>query len=243
MQNTIRRAQNPKRVFLDLIFSIIIPSFILTRGEDYFTSLDPVTLFLIALAFPTGYGLYDLIAKKYINIISILGFVNTLLSGVVVILYTPKWFIVFKEAAFPLLIGIFLLMYKQSVVEFIKVILADIFDMKKVQTILTKKQLQRWYETIAIRFTYPFFLSATLNLIITYIIIQSPVGTEAFNEEMGQLIVWGFLGIALPTMIATFIILYLAIRSLQIQTKLSFEELMLSEEEMKKNQQKIKELD
>ena len=140
MQNTIRRAQNPKRVFLDLIFSIIIPSFILTRGEDYFTSLDPVTLFFIALAFPTGYGLYDLIAKKYINIISILGFVNTLLSGVVVIFSTHKWFIVFKEAAFPLLIGIFLLMYKQSVVEFIKVILADIFDMKKVQKILTKKR-------------------------------------------------------------------------------------------------------
>lgn len=243
MQNTVRRAQNPKRVFLDLIFSIIIPSFLLTRGEDYFTSLDPVTLFFIALAFPTGYGLYDLIAKKYINIISILGFVNTLLSGVVVILYTPKWFIVFKEAAFPLLIGIFLLMYKKSVVEFMKVMIGDIIDLKKVQTRMLKKDLENWYKTIAIRFTYPFFLSAILNLIITYIIIQSPVGTEAFNEEMGQLIVWGFVGIALPTMIATFIILYLAIRSLQIKTKLSFEELMLSDEEIKKNQKRIKDLD
>ncbi|MFP4402102.1 MAG: hypothetical protein ACLFPL_02625 [Candidatus Nanoarchaeia archaeon] len=242
MQNTVRRAQNPKRIFLDLIFSIIIPSFLLTRGENYIP-VDPVALFLIALTFPTGYGLYDLIAKRYINIISILGFINTLLSGVVIIFSTPKWFIVFKEAAFPLLIGIFLLLYRQSVIEFMNVVLADIFDMNKVQTKLSKRQLQEWHSTIAQRLTYPFFLSALLNLTITYYIIQSPVGTEAFNEEMGQLIVWGFLGIALPTMIATFIILYLAVTSLMKMTKLSFEELMLSEEEMKKNQQKIKELD
>ncbi|MCH8519647.1 MAG: hypothetical protein LAT82_02735 [Nanoarchaeota archaeon] len=242
MQNTVRRAQNPKRIFLDLIFSIIIPSFILTRGENYLP-VDPVTLFFIALAFPTGYGLYDLIAKKYVNIISILGFVNTLLSGVVVIFEASKFFIVFKEAGFPLLIGLALLYYNKSVADFIKVVTDDMLNKTLILTKITSKTLQNWYRKVAFQFTFPFFLSALLNLIITYIIIQSPTGTQAFNEEMGRLIVWGFLGIAIPTTIATIIILILGFRTLQKLTGLSFEQLMLSEEEMKKNQQKIKELD
>lgn len=242
MQNTVRRAQNPKRIFLDLIFSIIIPSFILTRGENYLP-VDPVTLFFIALAFPTGYGLYDLIAKKYVNIISILGFVNTLLSGVVVIFEASKFFIILKEAGFPLLIGIALLYYNKSVADFIKVVTDDVFDKKRILTKITLKTLQEWYRKVAFQFTYPFFLSALLNLVITYIIIQSPTGTQAFNEEMGQLLVWGFLGIAIPTTIATMAILIVGVLKLQKLTGLSFEQLMLSEEEMKKNQQKIKELD
>lgn len=242
MQNTVRRAQNPKRIFLDLIFSILIPSFLLTRG-DQFIPVDPVTLFFIALAFPTGYGLYDLFIKKYVNIISILGFVNTLLSGVVVIFEASKFFIVVKEAGFPLLIGVALLYYNKSVAEFIRVVTDDMFDKARILTKISSKTLDEWYKKIALQFTYPFFLSAFLNLVITYIIIQSPTGTEAFNEEMGRLIFWGFLGIAIPTTIATMVILILGVLKLQKLTGLKFEELMLSEEEMKKNQQKIKELD
>lgn len=242
MQDNIRRAQNPRRIFLDLIFSILIPSFLLTKGENYI-AVEPVTLFLIALFFPTAYGLYDLLIKKYVNIISILGFINTLLSGVVVIFSLSKFFIILKEAGFPLLIGISLLYYNKSVLEFIKIITDDILNKRIILTKISQKKLNKWYKNIATYFSYPFFLSGFLNFLITYIIIQSPVGTEAFNDEMGRLIFWGFLGISLPTTIATLIIFIVGFSQLKNLTKLSFEELMLSEEEIKNNQKKIKELD
>ena len=241
MENTIKRAQNPKRLFYDIILSVLIPSFLLTRGED-FIDIDPVTLFFIALAFPTIYGLYDFIFNKYFNIISVLGFINTLLSGAVVIFELGKTFIVLKEAGFPLLIGLLLLYYKKSTTEFIRVITDDILDKKKILEKISENKLKKWYEQIAIRFIYPFFLSAILNFIITYIIIQSPVGTPEFNEEMGQLIVWGFIGIALPATIAIIIILFLGFKKLKLITKLEIDDILLSEEEIKKNQERNKKL-
>ena len=84
---------------LSVCFNIFIPVMVLKNGENwilkiiaYFDDGD-LTLqksniidlssisFIIALTFPTVYFIYDLLKRKNVNIISIFGFINVLLTG------------------------------------------------------------------------------------------------------------------------------------------------------------------
>ena len=60
---------------------------------------------------------------------------------------------------------------------------------------------------------------------MTIIVIQSQPGTQTFNEEIAQLLVWGFLGVAIPCMIITIGIMIVGFKKLQKETSLKFEQL------------------
>ena len=118
------RRENP---LVSLALNIVIPVIILVRfsGED---ELGPVNGLLLALAFPVGYGLYDLIARggfdpvrlfralvrrkrpydfihwRRFNPYSILGFVSVLLTGGIGLLKLPVEWLAIKEAAIPFII-------------------------------------------------------------------------------------------------------------------------------------------
>ena len=66
--------------------------------------------FFIALLFPVAYFIYDFFKRKNVNVISILGFINVLLTGGIGIFgakfgLSKNWFI-FKEGFLPLFIGL-----------------------------------------------------------------------------------------------------------------------------------------
>ena len=70
-------------------------------------------MFAIALIFPVGYFIFDFIRRKNINVVSILGFVNILLTGGIGVFganlgLSKNWFIL-KEGLLPLIIGYTLL--------------------------------------------------------------------------------------------------------------------------------------
>ena len=220
--------QKSSSVFLDLIFSIVIPSFLLTRGPGYFPSFSALEILLFALAFPIIYGLYDLLSNKHFNVISLAGFLNVLLTGGIGLVQASKPIIIIKEAGFPLIIAILLFVFRDRLVAFIKEQSKEVLNLKKILLHTTQRFMNEWYKIIAKRMVYPFLLSAFLNGVITYIIIQSVPGTQAFNEELAQLLIWGFIGIALPCLVFMLIILYLSVRSLQKKTGLGFEEMFKS---------------
>ena len=88
--------ENP---LISISFNIFIPVLILKNGENWIHKilqlldiaelpvqfLDTINLssmaFLIALIFPVGYFIYDFLKRKNVNVISILGFINVLLTG------------------------------------------------------------------------------------------------------------------------------------------------------------------
>ncbi len=93
------------RPLVDLLFSIIIPSLILMKfsGEN---ALGTGTALIVALAFPLGWGLYELLKYRKFNFIALLGLISVLLTGGIGLLQLdPQWMAV-KEAAIPGLIGI-----------------------------------------------------------------------------------------------------------------------------------------
>jgi len=94
------KKENP---FVSLIFNVVAPVLILEKLSAKFT---PTIALIIALALPIGYGLFDYIKTKNKNWMSIFGIVNILFTGGFALMKLEGiWFAV-KEAAFPLVIGI-----------------------------------------------------------------------------------------------------------------------------------------
>jgi len=68
------------RPFVDLLVSIVIPSVILMKlsGDEY---LGSVNALLIGLAFPLGWGLFELVRYHKKNFIAVLGLISVGLTG------------------------------------------------------------------------------------------------------------------------------------------------------------------
>ena len=102
----MNQRENP---FFNISFNIVIPIIILNKGHLFFGPSSGVLVLLLSLFFPIFYGVCDLIKHKRKNIISAFGILNVLFTGGLALYKLDGiWFAV-KEALFPLLIGVFVL--------------------------------------------------------------------------------------------------------------------------------------
>jgi len=138
----------------------------------------------------------------------------------------------YKEASVPLLIGIAVVVSLKTPYPLIKKLFynEDLIDVEKIDAILIENNSKEKFEKIMRNATYmigaSFLLSAILNFILTKIIIQSPTGTEAFNEELGRLTALSYPVIALPSTLVMFVALWYLFKQLKKITNLSIEEMM-----------------
>ena len=96
------KQENP---FWNFLFNIIIPIAIL-NNSDKFGDNGPLIALVLALAFPIGYSVRDIIVSGKPNMIAILGLLNVVFTGGLALLEVEGiWFAV-KEAAFPAVIGV-----------------------------------------------------------------------------------------------------------------------------------------
>ena len=72
--------QRKPRPLTDLVLGIVIPSVVLMNlsGPE---RLGPQVALIVALAFPIGLGLYEMLRYRAINYIALLGLVSVLLTG------------------------------------------------------------------------------------------------------------------------------------------------------------------
>ncbi|MBT8449910.1 MAG: MFS transporter [Gammaproteobacteria bacterium] len=221
--------------FRDLIISIIIPSVILMKfsGDE---DLGSTWGLIVALAFPFCYGLFELIAHRKFNFISLLGVISVLLTGGIGLLeLDPKWLAI-KEAAIPLVIGLLVLISLKTPYPLIRTLLynPNFINTEHVDKHLKERGNQDQFDIRLVKATYflscTFLFSATLNYFLATYIVTSPAGTEAFNEELGQLTLVSYPVIALPSMVFLIAILYWLIKSVKQLSGLPLEEIMLIEE-------------
>jgi len=219
------------RPLLDLLISIVIPSIILMRFSGD-ANLGAVNGLIVALAFPFCYGLFELLAHKKFNFISLLGVISVLLTGGIGLLeMDPKWLAV-KEAAVPLVIGLVVLGSLKTPYPLIKTFLYNpaLIDIKGVDLALEGKGNKAEFDQRLTRATYflsaTFLFSATLNYFLARYIVTSPAGTEAFNEELGRLTLVSYPVIALPSMFFLLGILFWLIRSVLKLSGLPLEKVM-----------------
>ena len=201
--------KNPKQEnqFQSLLFNIVIPVLILNKGSNY---LGTTNALLIALAFPISYGLYDWYQRKKANYISLLGLLNVGLTGGLALSgLTGIWFAV-KEAAFPALIGIFVLgsaftkkPFISSVFlneQFIRVQIIE----DKVAEFGKQVEMEKLLKLSTILLSLSFALSAYLNFALAQYVFKpidqaSPQAAEMLNQQIAQMTSWSFVVIMIPT--------------------------------------------
>lgn len=223
--------ENP---LLSLLTSIIIPAVILSKfaNEEY---LGVVPGFIIALAFPVGQGLYEIIKTRKPGFISILGLASIFLTGIIGILQLPTEWLAFKEASVPLLIGMAVVLSLKTRYPLVKKLFFNdsLLDMERIGKILDEKNAHGAMEKTLKISTYmiggSFLLSAVLNFILAKVIVTSPSGTEAFNAELGRLTALSYPVIALPSTIVMCVALWYLFAKLKKLTGLEFEELIAPE--------------
>ena len=224
-------AQHKPRPLIDLLVSILLPSIILMKlsGDD---NLGATNALLLALAFPVGWGLFELVQYRKFNFIALLGVISVLLTGGIGVLQLDTRWLAIKEAAVPGVIGLAVLISTRTRYPLIRTLLYNekVINVALVQERLQERGLVDIFNLRLLRATYflagTFFFSSAMNYIVAKWIVVSPAGTEAFNEELGQMTLVSYPMIAIPSMIMMMAILFYLWRTIHGLTGLSMEEIM-----------------
>ena len=216
---------------VSLLVSIVIPAIILSKfsTEEYLGILPG---FLVALAFPIGYAIYNLLVRKETGFIAIIGFVSIFLTGIIGVFEFPTQWLAVKEAAVPLLIGIAVIVSLKTPYPLVKKLLfnEELLDLKLINKKLIENKNVFELEKVLVKSTFmvasSFLLSAFLNFFLTKYIVVSPAGTAAFNEELGTLTAISYPAIALPSTVVMFVALYYIFKQVTQLTGLSFDEIL-----------------
>jgi len=234
-------AQKPThkpRPMIDLLVSIVIPSFILMKlsGDS---DLGATNALIVALAFPLGWGLFELVKYRKVNFIAILGLVSVLLTGGIGLLELDLKWLAIKEAAIPGIIGLVVLGSTFTRYPLIKTLIYNpvVLNVEKIEQKLKEGDNFAKFEKRLSNATYflagTFGFSAVMNYLLAKWVVTSPTGSAAFNEELGQMTLLSYPVIAIPSMLMMMAIFYYLWRTIHGMTGLPLEEIMVSSQQKK----------
>lgn len=227
-------AKKKENMFVSLLMNIVVPALILTKGAKLAEHLDvavsPPVVLIVALAFPLGYFLWDLIRNRKTNGISVLGFAGTLLTGGIGLLQLSPFWVAVKEASIPLLIAVFMIFSRKLVRTFL--FNEKIFNVPAIEAAAKERGNTEVIHSTLKRcsriLTASFLLSALLNFVLARILVKTDpaVDSTAFNEELGQMMALSWPVIVLPCMIFIVTALYILIKGIEKASGLKLEQLM-----------------
>ena len=218
-------------MLLDFALGVALPSFVLMKlsGPEY---LGAVWSFAVALAIPFAYGIYGAISERKLNWIAALGLLNIAGTGGLRFLEIGKLGFALKEAFTPAVIGIAVLYSLRSDTPLVKKML---YNEKILNLVLIEEKLKEFcqdagLENLLVRTTFilasSFFVSSALNFGLAWYLLQSPVNSAEFNQELGKMAALSWPVIVLPSMaILIFGLLYLG-RGIKKLTGLSWDEFL-----------------
>lgn len=231
MNNTVHAPEHKPRPFIDLMVSIVVPSFILMKfsGDG---DLGAAGALMLALAFPLGWGLFELARYRKYNMIALLGLVSVLLTGGIGLLQLETRWLAIKEAAIPGILGIAVLLSARTRYPLIRTLLYNpkVLNVDKIhQALAHNGHLARFEQRLAnanYLLSGTFFFSSAMNYVLAKWIVTSPSGTPAFNEELGQLTLLSYPMIAIPSMIMMMAIFYYLWKTIHGLTGLSLDNIL-----------------
>lgn len=225
----------------NLGFNVILPVIILKKGQSYFPSVSPLYILLLAVALPLFVGLWDYLAARRKNYVSILGLANTGLTGGFAIMDVEGvWFAV-KEGTLPLLLGLYVLWSLKLKKNFVESFLfqPQIFNLplieEKAQSLGKAEVVKRITQIGTFWFSLSFFISASLNLVLGLMIFKSidtalPAEQRAqvLNDQIAEMTWMGYVVIALPLALGTGFLLWWLLKAFSKSLDLKIEELLHS---------------
>ncbi|WP_220759154.1 MULTISPECIES: VC0807 family protein [unclassified Shewanella] len=222
------------RPMVDLLVSVVIPAFILMKlsGDDQLGASGGL---MLALSFPLGWGIFERIKYKKFNFIALLGLANVLLTGGIGLLELDLKWLAIKEAAIPAVIGIAVLISTFTSKPLIKALVFNpaVMDVDKIMQRLQQNNCMAVFEKRLMTATYmvagSFAFSATMNYILAKWIVTSPTGTPEFNEQLGELSLYSYPMIAVPSMLMMMGTFYYLWRTIRDLTGLKLEEVLANQ--------------
>lgn len=231
-----------KRSLYELIFTVVLPVIILNKLSDKIETNGPLIALLVALSFPIGYFIFDYIKTRHVSIISILGFINVLLTGGFALFQLNSLWFAIKEASIPLLIGIGVAITSFTKKPFINMILSneEIIQTELIKEKLSEHQNESKYQehlkTLTLYFAVTFFVSAILNYVLAInIVTEIPVDIigearmKMRNEQIADLTWKSYLIILTPSMAMLGFIMWKANSVLKECTGLNLEQVLRKE--------------
>jgi intracellular septation protein A len=224
--------------FSSILFNILIPVLILNKGHKY--GLPPHYGVLIALSFPLFFTLKTWIQSQKINFVSLLGLLNVVVSGTLTLLALGGMWFAVKEAAFPLLIGAFVLGSSWTQKPFFQTLFMNpsTFDTAKVDSKLEtqekKLQFLKLMKKATVFLSISFLMSAALNFILA-IQIFTPFAEnlsdlqkqEILNEQLSRMTLYSLVVILVPSMIFLGTLLFYTFKKINEITGLTTDDLLL----------------
>ena len=227
-----------ENLLLNIVCNVAVPTAILTwmSSDRWF---GPKWGLLVALSFPVGYGLYDFIARRRWNFISIIGFVSVLFSGGFGLLKVGGLWFAVKDAAIPGIIGLVVLASMRAKTPLVTELLYNpqVIDVEKVEAALTARNAQTPFARLLRQSTgllsLAFFVSAALNYTLARHLLVSPPGTAAFNGELAKMHLLSWPVIVLPSMAMMMFVLWRLLRGITALTGLTLDDVFRSPPEKK----------
>ncbi|MBQ0763807.1 VC0807 family protein [Marinobacter psychrophilus] len=229
--NTSSVSDHKPRPWIDLLVSIIIPSVILMKfsGDEY---LGSVNALIVGLAFPLGWGLFELIRYGKKNFIALLGIISVTLTGGIGLLELDAGWLAIKEAAVPAVIGLAVLVSTRTRYPLVRTLLynPNVLDVDKIQKSLVEKGKVAEFEARLLNASYffaaTFLFSSIMNYVLARWIVTSDAGTQAFNEELGRMTLVSYPMIAIPSMVMMMLIFWYLWRTISRLTGYKLEQVM-----------------
>lgn len=230
--STSNQPKKPSGFLSNLLINVVIPAVILSKfsGEAH---LGPLWGLVVALAFPVCFGIWDLKRAGKVNFFSVLGVISVLLTGGITLLQLDPAYIAIKEAAIPGAIGLAVLISQYTRYPLVKkfILNGELLDNDKLYAALNERantmQFERKLAQAGNLVAASFFLSSVLNYILAKLILVSPPGTTAFNEELGRMTWLSYPVIVLPSMIVLFFAIWFLFSSISKLTGQELENFML----------------
>ena len=210
MSDTSTQAQTDKtrphkaeNLLVNLLFNIIAPTLILTKlsGDDYLGTTNAI---LVALAFPIGYGIKDMVARGKVNLFSVLGVFSVAMTGGISLLGLAPKYLALKEAAVPATFGLATLVPMKTPYPLVKTFIYNdaILDIPTIDRHLAdngnRGPFERRLAMASLMVAGSFFLSSALNYLLAILIVTAMPGTVEYNEQLGKMTALSFPVIALP---------------------------------------------
>jgi len=246
-QKPAQQEENPlMNIMVNVLAPVLVLSF-LSKEEGKFYHIGPIWAMIVALALPIGYFIYHFITYKKANIFSVVGFVSVLLTGLITLYiwsddspaHREKAALYFglKEAIQPLILGsLFLITHRSKSPLFNTFIYNDgLFEVKKIESIVSKTAQQPAYKnllwTSTLLFFGSFLLSSGLNLWLSFAILGDLEPTAAdwkqlYNTDVAKITGWGYLVIGAPLLVVGAFIIFRLIGGLKKLTSLDLEQLI-----------------
>lgn len=227
MNDVRNRREN---LWYNLLFNAVLPGVVLTVGgrEKY---LGPTWGLIVALAFPLGYAVYDLVRRRTWNVLSIVGFSGTLLTGGLGLLKMDGFWFAVKEAAVPVVLGLAIPASLKTRQPLVRTLLYNdqVLDTARIEEALTERQNRAAFEDLLAwgswMLAVAFLFSAVVNFILAWYLLPAQSGTKEFTRQLGKLQFWTWPAVVVPSSAMVFYAMLRLVRRLEALTGLRGEAL------------------